>query len=220
MTAPPGPLAQRLDLVVAADPAACQRAAMGLEALGSTSDGVAERLRRWAAPCPSTGGVSDAAYRASARALADQVHGLSLRAGGLAGGLAAYAEALAEVRRLMELARTTAAPWLTTTATSIWCPERHPDPADAELSTRWTVWHDASARCREARELEHDAEERWRRVLDAVTWESLDGPTPGPTVTKVVPPDLGASWVRPAGAGDVEGDARFERRPPRPRPWA
>lgn len=166
-------------------------------------------------------GEADRTYRASLRELTRSADHLGRVAGALGAALGDFAGELAEVRRLMAEARARAAPWLPTSEIEIRPPDRLPDATDPDLARRWSAWREAADRCAEARRRERAAEEQLARTLRSVGGDS-PGPAgvggPGAVAEPFGRRDVEGAWVRPAGAGDVTHEARFERRPRRPDP--
>lgn len=156
-----------IDVELAPDPESCDRTVAQLAALTEACTAAARRAARQATLGEDQlGGLSGIVYRHSSTLLAQACSRVAGRSGRVADGLAAYADGLTEVRRLLGDAVAVAAPHLTVAGGRIWSPARPPGPDDPRLSQAWAAWHEAVDIWRRARGLQQATEQAWLRVLE------------------------------------------------------
>ena len=166
-----------IDVGLAADAASCRRTAGQLAGLSSAFDQAATVLGRHAAVDETAfGGLSGIVYRHSSTLLWHGCERTARRSRRLAEGLTAYAQGMAEVRRLLDEAVTVAAPHLRVAEDRIWRPTLPPGPDDTRLAQAWAAWRDAVDRWRAARDLEERTSQAWLVALDRGV--TIDGAVP------------------------------------------
>jgi hypothetical protein len=167
-----------IDVEVSPDPESCARTVAQLAALAEACTAAGLRAARQAGLGEDQlGGLSGIVYRHSSTLLSEACDRVAGRSGRLADGLAAYADGVIEVRRLLGEAVAVAAPHLTVAGGRVWSPARPPGPHDPLLAQAWAAWHEAVGIWRRARALLEATERAWLRILDVPV--AVEGPGSG-----------------------------------------
>jgi hypothetical protein len=156
-----------IDVEVRPDPTSCSLTATQLATLAEACERSQAMLSSHARMDEEQlGGLSGIVYRHSSTLLTQAAERTGRRSRRLAEGLAAYAQGITEVQRLMDDAVAGASPYLMVGGGRIWSPAEPAGPDDTRLTPAWTAWRDAVDRWRAARALEEETSQAWLRVVD------------------------------------------------------
>ncbi len=167
-----------IDVEVRPDPTSCSLTAAQLATLAEACERTQALLGSHAGLGEEQfGGLSGIVYRHSSTLLIQATERIGRRSRRLAEGLAAYAQGMTEVQRLMDDAVSVASAHLTVGGGRIWSPAEPTGSDDTRLAPAWAAWHDAVARWRAARHLELQTSQDWlRRLGRAVAIDDAEPP--------------------------------------------